>query len=65
VRHWQRARQVGQEDDARLQGGDQQRVPARVPMRELGAELLDPARDLVAGEIDLPDRVPGGRELAG
>jgi hypothetical protein len=65
VRHREGAREVGEEDDARLQRRDEERVPACIGRRELLAELPDARRDLVAGEVDLPDRVPVGRELAG
>jgi hypothetical protein len=51
----QRAREVGDEDEARLQGGDEQRLPAGVVTGELGAELLDPRRDLLGREVGLSD----------
>jgi hypothetical protein len=49
------AREVGQEDEARLQRGDQDRIAASVVARDLGAELGDAAADLFAGEVDLAD----------
>jgi hypothetical protein len=50
-----RARQVGQEDEARLQGRDQERLPALVVGGDLGAQLGDTGGDLIGGEIDLAD----------
>jgi hypothetical protein len=50
-----RACQVGEEDEARLQGGDQNRLSAVVVGRDLGAQLSDAERDLVGGEVDLAD----------
>jgi hypothetical protein len=61
----ERPRQVGEEDDARLQRRHQQRVFPGVGGRELGPELPDATLDLLAGEVDLPDRVSVRRELAG
>jgi hypothetical protein len=57
VEERQRARQVGDEDEARLQGADEQRLAAGVIGSYLLAELRDPRRDLLGGEIDLADRV--------
>jgi hypothetical protein len=53
----ERAREVGKEDQARLQGGDEQRLAAGVVDGDLGTELLDPGRDLLAGEVDLADPI--------
>jgi len=52
----QRARQVGEEDGARLQRCDEQWLEALVVAGDLSAELCDPGRDLPRGEVDLPDR---------
>jgi hypothetical protein len=57
-----RARQVGEEDEARLQRGDEERLSAFVVGGDLDAELGDAGRDLVGGEVDLPDAVVA-REL--
>jgi hypothetical protein len=44
----ERAGEIGEEDDARLEGRDEQGVPALVLERELLAELADAERDLLA-----------------
>jgi hypothetical protein len=54
-----RARKVGEEDDARLQRRDQQRLAARVVLGDLGAELADPDGDLPGGKVDLADAIVG------
>jgi hypothetical protein len=48
-----RAREVGQEDEARLQQRDEQQVAAGVVARDLGAELADARLQLLGGEKDL------------
>jgi hypothetical protein len=50
-----RAREVGEEDEARLQQRDQQQVAILVVARDLRAELLDAAAELVGAEEDLAD----------
>jgi hypothetical protein len=50
-----RAREVGEEDEARLQQRDQQQVAILVVARDLRAELLDAAPELVGAEEDLAD----------
>jgi hypothetical protein len=50
-----RTRQVGEEDEARLQGCDEERLPALVVGSDLGAELVDAGCDLSGGEVDLAD----------
>jgi hypothetical protein len=65
VRGGQRPREVGEEDGARLQRRDEQRLAAGVRLREVGAELCDAAADLLARQVDLPDRVAVGGEAAG
>jgi hypothetical protein len=65
VRNRQRAREVGEEDGARLQRCDEQRLAAGVGVGELAAELRDAALDLAACEIDVPDRVAVGGEASG
>jgi len=65
VRDRQGAGEVGEEDGARLERRDEQRLAARVGTGQLGAQLGDPAPDLVTGQVDLPDRVAFRREQAG
>jgi hypothetical protein len=48
-----RAREVGQEDEARLQQRDEQQVAAGVLAGDLRAELVDPTSQLVRCEEDL------------
>jgi hypothetical protein len=57
MRHGQRAREVGQEDGARLERRDEQRLAVRVDLGKLLAELGDPAADLLTGQVDVPDGV--------
>jgi hypothetical protein len=49
------AREVGQEDEARLQRRDEEGVLALVVAGDLGAELSDACGDLRGGEVDLSD----------
>ena len=65
VRNRQGAGEVGEKDGAGLERRDEQRLAARVGVGQLGAELSDAAPDLVAGQVDLPDRVPVGGEQVG
>jgi hypothetical protein len=55
VRDGNRPREIGQEDEARLQRRDQERVFALVVAGDVGAELSDTCGDLGGGEVDLPD----------
>jgi hypothetical protein len=55
VRNRQRAREVGEEDDARLQRADEERLVAGEVTGDLGTELADPRGELVAREVDLAD----------
>ncbi len=55
MRDRNRAREVGHEGDAGLQRADEERLAARVVVRELGPELPHPGRDLPRLEIDLAD----------
>jgi hypothetical protein len=48
VRHRQGTREIGEEDGARLQRRDQQRLAACVGVGQLGAELCDAPHDLEA-----------------
>jgi len=65
VRRRQSAREVAQEDGARLQRRDEERLAAGISLRQVNPELGDAAADLLTGEVDLPDRVPVGDEAAG
>ena len=47
--------EVGDEDEARLQQPDQEKIAAGVVLRDLGAELGDPRAKLLRGEEDLAD----------
>jgi hypothetical protein len=65
MRDRESAREIGQEDGARLERCDQQRLSARIGLGDLRAELGDAAADLLAGQVDIPDGVSlrrqGGR----
>jgi hypothetical protein len=50
-----RAREVGQEDEARLQQRDEQQVAAVVLAGDVRAELVDPGVQLLGREKDLTD----------
>jgi hypothetical protein len=59
VRDRDRAREVGQEDEARLQEGDQEQLAALVVLGDLRAELGDTLSQLPGAEEDVPQsRVP-------
>jgi hypothetical protein len=60
VRDRQRAREVGQEDDARLERRDEQRLASSVVACQLGAELADPLANLLGGEVDVADPLVEG-----
>jgi hypothetical protein len=60
VRERKRARQIGEEDDARLERADEQRLAARVVPCDVGGELLDARAELTAREVDLADPRIGG-----
>jgi hypothetical protein len=47
--------EVGDEDEARLQQPDQEKVAAGVVLRDLRAELGDPGTELPGREKDVPD----------
>jgi hypothetical protein len=57
VRDVQRAREIGQEDDARLQRPDEDGLEALVVARDLPAQLGDSDLDLLRAEVDLADSV--------
>jgi hypothetical protein len=50
-----RAREVGEEDEARLQQRQEQQVAVLVVARDLRAQLLDAAAQFVGAEEDLAD----------
>jgi hypothetical protein len=49
------AGEVGDEDDRRLERGDQDGLEALVVGGDLGPELFDPRLDLLGGEVRLAD----------
>jgi hypothetical protein len=51
----ERAREVGHEDEARLERGDEQRVSSLVLVRELVPELAYADVDFLAREVDVAD----------
>jgi hypothetical protein len=54
------AREVGDEDETRLQRRDEDGLAAGEVARDLGAELPDARGELRPREVDLPDPVVGG-----
>ena len=52
-----RARQVGDEEEAPLERPDQQRLPSAVVGGDLLPELRDARADLLRGQVDLADPV--------
>jgi hypothetical protein len=50
-----RPREVGEEDEARLQQRDEEEVAALVVARDVRAQLLDAAAQLLGAEEDLAD----------
>jgi hypothetical protein len=54
------AGEVCEEDEARLQRADEERLAAVVVGCDLGSELVDAGRDLRSGQVDLPDPVVRG-----
>jgi hypothetical protein len=59
VRDPDRPREVGKEDDARLQRRDEERRPPLEVPGDLPAELGDAGRDVLAAEVDLAQAVAG------
>ncbi len=53
VRPGDGAREVGEEDEARLERADEERLAARVVAVDLGPELADARGEVARGEIDL------------
>ena len=58
VRDRNRAGEIGEEDEARLERCDEQRLAAGVVTCDLAAELGDARRQLPPREVDLADCVP-------
>jgi hypothetical protein len=50
-----RTREIGEEDEARLQRSDEDRLEAGVVAADLGAELPNAGSELLGGEVDLSD----------
>ncbi len=50
-----RPREVGEKNDGRLERADEDRLEPVVVAGDLGAELLDPGKDLLPGKVDLAD----------
>jgi hypothetical protein len=59
-----RAREIGQEDDAGLQRRDEQRLTPLVVSRDLPAQLPDAPLQLLAREVDLAGALPERAQLA-
>jgi hypothetical protein len=57
-----RAREVGDEDEAGLQRRDEQGLAAAVIGRELGPELGDASPDLTRAEVDVSDALVRAQE---
>jgi len=55
VRDRQRAREVGDEDEARLERRDEERISTLVLERELVSELAYASLDFLAREVDVAD----------
>jgi hypothetical protein len=55
VRYPQGAREVGDEDDARLERCDEQRLALVVVALDLASEFADAGSQLLAGEVDLSE----------
>lgn len=53
----ERSREVGQEDGARLERRNEQRIASCIRLGDLLAELADPSTDLRTGQVDIPDGV--------
>jgi hypothetical protein len=64
VRDRDRSREVGDEDEARLQRRDEQRLAAVVVANDLAPELADARRQLLAREVDLADLVAARYEAS-
>jgi hypothetical protein len=59
VRDGERPGEVGEEDDARLQRGDEERLTAVVVAGDLPAEFPDTRLQLLAREVNVPEPRPG------
>jgi hypothetical protein len=56
----QRTGEVGDEDERGLQRGDEDGLEPVVVDGDLGAQLLDPAVDLLGGQVDVADPLVDG-----
>jgi hypothetical protein len=59
----QGAREVGEEDEARLEAADEDRLAPGVVGADLSAQLRDPRGDLGGRQVDLADAGIGVRRL--
>jgi hypothetical protein len=50
-----RARQIGEEDEARFQRADEDRLEAAVVAGDFGAELADTRTEVLRREVDVAD----------
>jgi hypothetical protein len=50
-----RAREIGDEEQARFQRPDEKRLAVAVVVGDLASELGDPGRDLRRGQVDVAD----------
>jgi hypothetical protein len=64
VEDGQRPREVGEEDDARLQRRDEQGLAAVVVGSQLASQLPDAGGDLGGSEVDLADPLVRGQEAS-
>jgi hypothetical protein len=55
VVNWNRAGEVGDEEQARLQRPDEQRLRAAVVGSDLQAEIRDAGADLIRGQVDVAE----------
>jgi hypothetical protein len=53
-------REIGEEDDARLERRHQQWLSPRVVARDVGPELVHPRRDFASSEVDVADALVEG-----
>jgi hypothetical protein len=64
VRDAQRAREIGDEDEAGLQRRDEQRLTAVVVPAQLTPELADARLQLLAREVDLAEALPAAYDAS-
>jgi hypothetical protein len=56
-----RAREIGDEEQTRLEGADEERLRAAVVGSDLPAEIRDAGPDLIGGQVDVADALVGMR----